>query len=124
MSSVSWVFRVSLREGRVEDLKDLVQEMSAANKAGEPETLAFEWTISEDQKTAEVRERYANSEAALRHLASFNQNFADRLMALVEPAGMTVYGNPSPALKKELAGSEPVYMHGIGGFARQVAVKR
>jgi hypothetical protein len=92
--------------------------MSGASEANEPETLIYQWTISDDQKTAQVHERYASSEAALRHLASFNTNFADRLMALVEPTGMTVYGSLSAALRQELAGIGPVYMQVIGGFAR------
>jgi quinol monooxygenase YgiN len=99
-------------------LNDLIREMSDASFANEPGTLTYEWTISGDGKTAHVHERYANSDAALRHLASFNQNFADRLMALVEPTGMTVYGSPSAELKKELAGVGPAYLRVIGGFAR------
>ena len=54
----------------------------------------------------------------MRHLASFNENYADRLMAFVEPTGMTVYGSPSAALKKELEGAKPVYRAVLGGFAR------
>jgi quinol monooxygenase YgiN len=92
--------------------------MADGSKANEPGTLIYEWTISEDEKSAEVHERYADSDAALRHLASFNDNFADRLMALVEPTGMIVYGSPSAALKKQLEGAGPVYMNVIGGFAR------
>jgi hypothetical protein len=74
--------------------------------------------IGADGKSAQVHERYADSNAAIRHLASFNENFADRLMELVEPVGMTVYGSPSPELKEKLAGADPVYMDFIGGFAR------
>ena len=39
-------------------------------------------------------------------------------ISLVEPSGMTVYGNPSAALKKQREGTDPVYMEVIGGFAR------
>jgi quinol monooxygenase YgiN len=118
MSNVFWTFKVTVKDGEVDKLKDLIREMSDGSKANEPGTLIYEWTISEDEKLAEVHERYADSDAALRHLASFNDIFADRLMALVEPAGMTVYGSPSAALKTKLAGANPVYMEVIGGFAR------
>lgn len=118
MSNVFWTFKVAIKDGELDKLKDLIREMSDGSKANEPGTLIYEWTISEDEKSGEVHERYADSDAALRHLASFNDNFADRLMVLVEPTGMTVYGSPSAALKKELEGAGPVYMDVIGGFAR------
>jgi quinol monooxygenase YgiN len=117
-SNVFWTFCVAVKDGKLDKLKDLIQEMSDASQADEPATLIYEWTISDDKKTAEVHERYADSDAALRHLASFNKNFADRLMALVKPTGITVYGSPNAALKKELAGAGAVYMGVIGGFAR------
>jgi quinol monooxygenase YgiN len=118
MSNVFWTFKVNVKDGEVGKLKDLIAEMSNASEANEPGTLIYEWAISGDQKSAEVHERYADSDAALKHLASFNDNFADRLMALVQPAGMIVYGSPSAALKKKLEGADPVYMDVIGGFAR------
>ena len=117
-SNVFWTFGVAIKDGKLDALKGLIEDMSDASRANEPGTLIYEWTISDDKKAAEVHERYANSDAALRHLASFNENFADRLMALVEPTGMTVYGNPSAALRKQLEGADPVYMEVMGGFAR------
>ena len=117
-SNVFWTFGVAIKDGKLDQLKHLIREMADASRASEAGTLIYEWTISDDRKTAEVHERYADSDAALLHLASFNKNFADRLMALVEPTGMTVYGSPSAALKKELAGAKPVYSAVIGGFAR------
>jgi len=117
-SNIFWTFGVAIRDGKLDALKGLIREMAEASQANEPETLIYQWTISDDEKTAEVHERYSGSDAALRHLASFNNNFADRLMALVEPTGMTVYGSPSVALRKQLEGAGPVYRGVIGGFAR------
>ena len=117
-SNAFWTFGVAVKDGKLDELKGLIQEMSDASQANEPGTLIYEWTISDDKKTAEVHERYANSDAALRHLASSNENFANRLMALVKPTGIMVYGSPSAALKKVLEGANPVYMEVIGGFAR------
>jgi quinol monooxygenase YgiN len=113
-----WRIGVAITDGKLDELKDLIQEMSDASRANEPGTLIYQWTISDDSKSAEVHERYADSDAALGHLASFNENFADRLLALVEPTGMTVYGSPSAALRKQLEGADPVYMGVMGGFAR------
>jgi len=117
-SQVSWVFAVAVKDGQAGALKALVGEMADVCQANEPETLIYEWTISEDLKTAEVHERYADSEAALRHLKSFNRDFADRLMTLVAPTGMIVCGSPSEKLKEVLTGAPPTYMKVIGGFVR------
>jgi quinol monooxygenase YgiN len=117
-SNVFWTFGVAIKDGTRDKLDALIREMADASRTNEPGTLIYEWTIGADGKSAEVHERYADSDAALRHLASFNENYADRLMALVTPTGMTVYGNPSAALRKELEGANPVYMAVIGGFAR------
>jgi len=118
MTILFWTFESTVKDGQLGKLKDLVGEMAEKAKSSEPGTLRFEWVIGGDGKSAQVHERYADSEAAIAHLASFNANFADRLMELVEPAGMTVYGEPSPELREKLAGANPVYMDVIGGFAR------
>ncbi|MEX3007303.1 putative quinol monooxygenase [Hoeflea sp. TYP-13] len=117
-SDVSWVFSVTIKDGAVEKLKAIIAEMADGAKASEPGTLGYEWSISDDGKNGQVHEHYRDSEAALTHLASFNENFAARLMELVEPTGMVVFGEPSAALKKELEGADPVYMQPAGGFVR------
>ncbi len=115
---VSWIFEVAIKKGEVEKLKVLIKEMADQSEATEPGTLGYEWMISDDGKRGEVHETYRDSEAALTHLASFNENYADRLMALVEPTGMVVYGSPNDELKAQLAGADPVYMHLAGGFSQ------
>ena len=52
------------------------------------------------------------------HLESFGKNFAVRLMEVVKPARLIVYGTPSAQLKDSLAGLDPVYMAPLGGFRR------
>lgn len=118
-TEISWVFSVTIKDGKEEDLKVLIGEMAKQAEATEPGTLQYRWMISDDGTSGQVHERYRNSEMALTHLASFNENFAERLMRLVDPTGMVVYGNPSMALKKELAGVGPVFMQRAGGFTRE-----
>ena len=116
--NVHWTYTVKVRDGQLQNLKDLIAEMVAHSKADEPETLNYAWVVSEDGATGQVYERYANSEAALAHLATFNRDFADRLGAMVDLASQTVYGHPSAALKQAIAGSKPVYFEDVAGFKR------
>lgn len=118
MASVFWIFEATIKEGKVDALMDIVSEMTEATKANEPGTLIYEWTISSDNRTGQVHERYIDSDAALTHLATFNANFAERLMTLIEPSKMTIYGDASEALKNELSGANPAYMKVVAGFAR------
>jgi quinol monooxygenase YgiN len=113
-----WLYEVKIKDGQLQNLKDLVAEMVANTKANEPETLVYAWVVSEDGSTGEVYERYANSEAALAHLATFNKYFADRLGTMVDLARHTVYGHPSAALRKAIADSKPIYFENVAGFER------
>lgn len=115
---VSWVFSSKIKEGALERVKAMIAEMCENTQRSEPGTLAYEWTISEDGKRAQVHERYRDSKAASDHLDAFNTHYAARLMELVEPAGMVVFGAPDAALKQALGGTGAVFMHPAGGFRR------
>lgn len=115
---VYWVLEANIREGRLGDLKSLMQEMVDAAKANEPGTLNYEWTISGDAKRCTLYERYADSAAAAVHVGSFMKNFAGRFMDCLEVKKMVVYGRPADELKKGLASQGAVFMEPFGGFAR------
>jgi quinol monooxygenase YgiN len=115
---VHWLYQVTVKDGQLQNLKDLIVEMVANTEASEPETLAYSWVVSDDGTIGEVHERYANSEAALAHLATFNRDFAARLGTMVDLRSQLVYGNPSAALKQAIAGSKPVYFNPVAGFQR------
>jgi quinol monooxygenase YgiN len=115
---VHWKYEVTIKDGQLRNLKDLIAEMVERTGADEPETLIYAWVVSEGGSVGQVYERYANSEAALTHLATFNQHFADRLGTMVDLARHTVYGHPSAALKQAIAGSKPIYFDNVAGFER------
>ncbi len=115
---VHWIFEVTIKRGQLQNLKDLIAEMVAHTKANEPETLGYDWVVSADGAIGQVFERYASSEAALAHLATFNRDYAERLGTMVDLARHTVYGHPSVALEQAIAGSKPVYFETVAGFRR------
>lgn len=118
MGEVSWIFSVAIKTGEAANLKTLVEEIADATEVNEPDALSYHWYISEDGLRGEVHEHYKNSSAALEHLSTFNTHYADRIMTMIEPEGMVVFGDPSPALKQELAGANPVFMRTASGFSR------
>jgi quinol monooxygenase YgiN len=115
---VHWLYEVTIKQGQLQNLRDLIAEMVAHTKADERETLVYTCAVSRDGSTGQVYERYANSEAALAHLATFNRDFAKRLGTMVDLARHTVYGHPSDALKQAIAGSKPIYFENVAGFER------
>ncbi len=117
-SEIFFVFELAINPGRFEDLKSLIADMVEATQKNEVGTLNYEWAISDDQQVCHVYERYRDSTAVLTHLESFGSNFAVRLLQVVTPTRLVVYGTPSAQTKEGLAGLGPVYMAPLGGFRR------
>ncbi len=117
-SEISWVFSMKIKEGQRNAVETLFAEMAAHTQETEPGALVYELTISEDGTYGQVNERYRDSAASLVHMQSFGKNFARRLMALADPAGMLVFGEPDAAAKEALDAAGAVYMKPAGGFTR------
>ena len=115
---VQWVVEFDIKDGELENLKAVMNEMVAATNANEPDTMCYEWFISGDGKGLHIYERYADSAAVLTHLKTFGEKFAERLLAAANPTRLFVYGDPNSAARAALAGFGAVHMEQIGGFAR------
>jgi quinol monooxygenase YgiN len=117
-NNVYWIVEAAIKDGELDNLRNLINEMADAGQANEPGTLNYEWAISEDRKTCHLYERYADSAAALIHLGTFNERYAQRLMAAVDVTRFVVYGDPNNEVKAAFAGSDAVFMSPFGGFSR------
>ena len=117
-SQVFWTFGFAINEGQFEDFKILMEEMIAATEINEPGTICYEWTISNDNTQCHIHERYIDSYAAISHLKTFVDKYADRLMGLGKATHFIVYGNPNSEAKAMLDGFGAVYLSSIGGFHR------
>lgn len=51
---VSWIFELSVNDGELSKLKELMNELLVSTKANEPGTLAYEWSISDDGKQCHI----------------------------------------------------------------------
>ena len=115
--NVSWIFELTIKPGEFDNFKGLMKDMVAAAH-NEPDTLSYEWFISEDNKSCHLYERYADSAALMTHLGMFGEKFMGRFMAIVEPTRFVVYGNASQEVKEALGGFGAVFMGPFGGFSR------
>lgn len=116
--NVHWVVEIAIKDGELEKFKALMNEAVAATQASEPNTLNYEWFISDDNKSCHIYERCANSSATMTHLANFGEMFGERFMAVAEPRRLVLYGRPNDEVKRALAPFGAVHMNQIGGFKR------
>ena len=115
--TVSWNLQLSVREGQLDVVRTLMDEM-VASTLEESGALGYEWFLSDDGKTCHINERYADSGAALVHAGNFGSKFAERFLACFEPTGLSVYGDPSAEARSALDGLGAVYFGPLGGFNR------
>jgi quinol monooxygenase YgiN len=114
---VSWVLETTVKPGQLDTFKALMDEM-VEGSGTEPQTLNYEWYISDDGGTIHLYEKYADSDAMIAHLGGFLEKWAPRFMACIEPTRFTVYGDPSDEAREMLAAFGPTYLGPWGGFAR------
>lgn len=118
MAFVGWLLELEVKDGELENVRGLMDEMVASTRTEDPGAMQYEWSLDEDATTLHICERYVDSDAALKHLATFDATFAGRFMASLSPLRLTVYGSPNEAARKALAGMGAGFMSQIGGFSR------
>lgn len=114
---VSWMLEATVKPGQLDTSKALMEEM-VEGTSQEPQTLNYEWYLSDDGGTLHLYEKYADSEAMIAHVNGFLEKWAGRFMECLDVTRFTVYGDPSPAARELLAGFGPTYLGPWGGFAR------
>jgi quinol monooxygenase YgiN len=114
---VSWSIHTTVLEGRLEDARALMTEMVESSRA-EAGTIGYEWFLNEAGTECHIKDRYANSEAALLHLGNFGSKFAARFMECFAVTAFFVYGEPDAQVRAAIDGFGPVYFGTWGGFTR------
>lgn len=114
---VSWVVELAVKEGKLDAFRTLMEEMVEGTSA-EPKTLAYEWYVSDDERTVHIYEKYADSEATILHVNGFLDKWAARFTECVDITRFVVYGDPSPAAREILDGWNATYLRPWGGFSR------
>ena len=114
-------FQIDLKvtDGQLETFKGLVAEMIPFIKTEEPETLIYNWYISEADHKGTLLERYKNNQAAIKHVNNFvTGKYVDRLMSICTFESITILGDASDELKETLKDFTEDFRNYIGGFIR------
>ena len=110
-------FQLSIKEGKLEDFKSIVNNMVGITELNEPNTLVYEYHINEDGTECHLLETFKDSDAFMIHLGNVSHMFG----ALFELATITsakIYGSPSTELKQALDPLGVEYFAHLNGIER------
>ncbi len=94
---------ITIEEGKTEEFKKLIQDMSRTVKANEPDTIEYQFYINGSETKCIVHETYRNSEAAIAHNDGVaSRKILPRIFRISTITRFDVYGNPSEELQKVL----------------------
>ena len=90
-------------EGKIEEYKKLIQEMSRMVEANEQSTIGYQFYLNKDETKCIVHETYANSEAVLSHSNGIaSQTILPKIFSVAKISRFDVYGNPGEEIQKLL----------------------
>ena len=93
----------TIEKGKTEEFTKLIQDMSRAVEANEPDTVEYKFYLNSDKTKCIVHETYRNSEAAIAHSDGVaSQKILPRIFSISTITRFDVYGNPSEELQKVL----------------------
>jgi quinol monooxygenase YgiN len=109
-----------IEQGKIEEYKKLIQDMSRVVEANEPETIGYRFYLdSHDETKCIVYETYSNSEAVFAHMNGIaSQTILPNIFNVSKVTKFEVYGNPSEELQKVLISFSPQTYNLFTGFTR------
>ena len=116
--NIFWILEANIHADQLDNLKYLMSEMVDGTKRDEPGALNYEWFIADDGKSLHLHERYTDSGAVIVHLGNFSQKYSERFLTYLTATKITMYGNPSDAVREAFAGFTPIYMSLSTGVTR------
>jgi len=115
-NEITCVFNLAVNDGQFSAFKEWVSHVVKATSK-EPGTLSYVYSVSDDQKTAHIVERYRQQDL-VSHVDYTFAPFAETFLSLVTITGLTVYGEPDDEIRKRLDPFGAVYMTPFDGFTR------
>ena len=107
-TEISCLFECEIKEGKLKDLKKLINKMILNVKENEPGTLDYEFFFNIEEKRLYVFQRYRNNQSAMIHMEGFNQ-FLEKFMSLVELKNLNVFGPVENDFKNAVQGLKVTY---------------
>jgi quinol monooxygenase YgiN len=90
--------RLKVRDGQLEGFKRQAAEMMRVTREKDSGTLAYDWFLSDDGTSCEVREAYVNADALVEHAMNVREAREAMFAEFAYDHQMAFYGEPSPRL--------------------------
>lgn len=90
--------RLKVRDGQLEGFKRQAAEMMRQTREKDTGTLAYDWFLSDDGTTCEVREAYVDADALVEHAMNVREAREAMFAEFACDHKMAFYGDPSPRL--------------------------
>lgn len=119
MDAINYVVEFTVKDGRLDDFKEMADWFATECEAAEPGTKTYEWYLSDDNTKCYLHEGFANSAGLVAHAGG--PRVQGRIGDLLDTADITrfeVYGNPDAAAKEVLDGFGAVVHNHHRGFTR------
>jgi quinol monooxygenase YgiN len=108
-----------VEDGKKEECKKLILEMSRMVEVNEPDTLTYQIYFDISETKCIVHEAYRNSEAAIAHAANMpREPYCQRFFSLSKVSRVEIYGKPSDEVQKALTSFNPQTYNLFTGFSR------
>lgn len=117
MSKISYIIESTINHGKVDEFRTKAEGCIEAVEGSEPDTLGYQWYLSEDGTRCLQQETFSASEAMLTHLSNFGPSIPE-LLAIAPTTRLEVLGSASAAAVDALAALGAVHFPSMGGFDR------
>ncbi len=95
MTQIQVTARLKIHERQLEQFKAVARDCLASVLENDQGTLQYDWFFSDDASECVVRERYADSDAVLDHMANLGETLHSLLA--ISDLSLEVFGKPSEA---------------------------
>jgi quinol monooxygenase YgiN len=110
------IYHLTIDPAKFDAFKALAAKIVEGSR-GEPDTLAYEWLVSEDRTTAHIMERYRMA-GLLPHVEQTFAPHAEEFLSLATIDKLYVYGDPTPEIRAKLDSFGATYLSPFDGFTR------
>ena len=111
------IAEVSIPEGKINEFKKMAAEIIDKVEANEPNTLSYEWFLSNDESKCYVVQSYKDSEAVMAHLGNIG-DLSGPLHEVAPLTGLMIFGSPSDELRQAIEHVGPKIFEHWNGVAR------
>ena len=115
---IYWLVTCVVKPGKFAGFTEAIVPLVAATKAEEG-SLAYDYSVNEDETLVHIFEAYRDSAAVVSHVTEVFPLYAEGFLAGVDITGFLTFGTPDPAAKEILDSFGSTYMRPFEGFTRK-----